>query len=61
MKCRTNMATLQFQKKDFDGQCAGQKNQMLLICIYMYCIYQFINFGVKQLSGINNAETCKKV
>ena len=48
-------------KKDFDGQCAGQKKQMLLICIYMYCIYQFINFGVKQLSGINNAETCKKV
>jgi hypothetical protein len=22
------MATLQFQRKVFDGQCAGQKNQM---------------------------------
>jgi hypothetical protein len=28
------MATLQFQKKDFDDQCAGQKNQMLLMKIH---------------------------
>ena len=45
------MATLQFQKNVFDGQCAAQKYQMLLIYQYIHKRIEisYINFYLNVL------------